>query len=158
MRAECEFYIFRFRPFFEFSNKSAYDLWCARKRKILLLEISNPKVPVAFGRMNHRRFACLPIGANAMLIYFSPLLEEMMCILRLSLIVNADHLTLFAQMPIYPIFLDRNSSRSLIAMRSCFCESRSRTVTVSRSSGPFSPRVSKSMVTPKGVPASSCLA
>src|SRR5262249_45309336 len=37
--------------------------------------------------------------------------------------------------------------RSSIATRSCFIESRSRSVTVSRSAGSFSPSVSKSMVT-----------
>ena len=49
----------------------------------------------------------------------------------------------------------RMSGRSLIATRSCFIESRSRNVTVSRSAASFSPSVSKSTVTPKGVPISS---
>ena len=46
-------------------------------------------------------------------------------------------------------------SKSLIFTRSCSPLSRWRRVTVSASSGPFSPQVSKSMVTPKGVPTSS---
>jgi hypothetical protein len=45
--------------------------------------------------------------------------------------------------------------RSAILTRSCSPPSRWRRVTVSWSSGPFSPRVSKSMVMPKGVPTSS---
>jgi len=49
----------------------------------------------------------------------------------------------------------RMLARSLIAMRSCFIESRSRNVTVSRRAASFSPNVSKSIVTPKGVPTSS---
>jgi hypothetical protein len=47
-------------------------------------------------------------------------------------------------------------SRSLIATRSCFMLSRWRRVTVSFSSSPFSPSVSKSTVMPNGVPISSC--
>jgi len=46
-------------------------------------------------------------------------------------------------------------TKSLIATRSCFIESRSRNVTVSRSAASFSPSVSKSTVTPNGVPISS---
>src|SRR4029453_7145337 len=46
-------------------------------------------------------------------------------------------------------------ARSLMATRSCFMESRSRSVTVSRSAASFSPSVSKSTVTPNGVPISS---
>ena len=46
-------------------------------------------------------------------------------------------------------------ARWLMATRSCFMESRSRTVTVSRSAASFSPSVSKSTVTPNGVPISS---
>src|SRR4029077_17321327 len=46
------------------------------------------------------------------------------------------------------------AGRSCTATRSCFIESRSRNVTVSRSEASFSPSVSKSMVTPKGVPIS----
>jgi hypothetical protein len=49
----------------------------------------------------------------------------------------------------------RRSFRSEIATRSCFMLSRWRKVTVSFFAGPFSPMVSKSTVTPKGVPASS---
>lgn len=55
-------------------------------------------------------------------------------------------------------FYRRDSSqpgRSAIFTRDCAPPSRSRTVTVSASSGPCSPRVSKSMVTQKGVPTSS---
>ena len=53
------------------------------------------------------------------------------------------------------IFSIRNGLSSEIAIRCCFIESRSRTVTVSTFSGSFSPIVSKSTVTPNGVPASS---
>src|SRR5436309_6905649 len=49
----------------------------------------------------------------------------------------------------------RMLAKSLTATRSCFIESRSRSVTVSRSAASFSPSVSKSTVTPKGVPISS---
>lgn len=56
----------------------------------------------------------------------------------------------------YRILSKSRSFSSAIGTRSCFMLSRSRNVTVSRFSGPFSPIVSKSMVTPKGVPASSC--
>src|SRR5438105_786710 len=49
----------------------------------------------------------------------------------------------------------RMLGKSLIAMRSCFIESRSRNVTVSRSAASFSPSDSKSTVTPNGVPTSS---
>src|SRR2546427_3475226 len=49
----------------------------------------------------------------------------------------------------------RMPGRSLIATRSCFMESRSRNVTVSPSAASFSPSVSKSTVTPNGVPISS---
>src|ERR1051326_7288595 len=55
-----------------------------------------------------------------------------------------------------PMRDDKMSGKSLIATRSCFIESRSRKVTVSRSAGSFSPTVSKSMVIPNGVPISSC--
>src|SRR4030081_626895 len=44
----------------------------------------------------------------------------------------------------------RMFAKSLIATRSCFIESRSRKVTVSRSAGSFSPSVSQSTVTPNG--------
>src|SRR5947208_3538026 len=54
------------------------------------------------------------------------------------------------------IFSKSRGNSSLMLMRSCFILSRSRKVTVSFRSGPFSPSVSKSIVTPKGVPASSC--
>ncbi len=53
-------------------------------------------------------------------------------------------------------FSNRSGSKASIRTRVCCMLSRSRKVTVSRSSGPFSPRVSKSIVTPNGVPASSC--
>ena len=49
-------------------------------------------------------------------------------------------------------------SNSSIFTRSCRASSRCRRVTVSFSSGPFSPSVSKSIVMPNGVPASSCRA
>src|SRR5580658_7309358 len=49
----------------------------------------------------------------------------------------------------------KNAKSSEIFNRSCFIVSRSRSVTVSLSSSPFSPSVSKSIVTPKGVPISS---
>ena len=49
----------------------------------------------------------------------------------------------------------RRPFNSAIGMRSCFMLSRCRRVTVSFCPGPFSPMVSKSTVTPNGVPASS---
>src|SRR4051812_27595760 len=56
----------------------------------------------------------------------------------------------------YEIRATSSCTKSPIRTRSCFIESRSRNVTVSRDSSPFSPRVSKSIVTPNGVPISSC--
>src|SRR5205085_4336532 len=53
------------------------------------------------------------------------------------------------------IFEIKMLGKSLIATRSCFIESRSRSVTVSRSEESFSPNVSKSTVMPNGVPISS---
>ena len=55
----------------------------------------------------------------------------------------------------YRIRETRIFGKSLIATRSCFIESRSRKVTVSRRLASFSPSVSKSTVTPNGVPISS---
>src|SRR5581483_7224201 len=52
-------------------------------------------------------------------------------------------------------FGNNTPSSTLIFTRSCFIEARSRKVTVSFSSGPFSRSVSKSIVTPNGVPISS---
>src|SRR6266404_8920598 len=55
----------------------------------------------------------------------------------------------------YAIRIESSSIKSEILMRSCFIESRSRNVTVSRNAASFSPSVSKSTVTPNGVPISS---
>src|SRR6266404_1711474 len=55
----------------------------------------------------------------------------------------------------YAIRTERCSSKSEIFTRSCFMESLSRKVTVSRRLGSFSPSVSKSTVIPNGVPISS---
>jgi len=48
----------------------------------------------------------------------------------------------------YRIFSSKNASNSPMGIRVCSIVSRSRRVTVSFSSSPCSPRVSKSMVTP----------
>src|SRR6266446_3281529 len=60
------------------------------------------------------------------------------------------------ELALYWIFESRRPGSSPIFTRSCFIESRSRSVTVSRNAGSFSPSVSKSTVMPNGVPASSC--
>ena len=57
--------------------------------------------------------------------------------------------------PAYETWGSSSPSRSLIFTRSCAPSSRWRRVTVSSRSGPFSPMVSKSMVTQNGVPPSS---
>src|SRR5439155_18086836 len=56
----------------------------------------------------------------------------------------------------YAIRTERSSIKSEIFTRSCFIESRSRSVTVSCNAASFSPSVSKSTVIPNGVPISSC--
>ena len=55
------------------------------------------------------------------------------------------------------IFASKYAGKSAIFIRSCCMLSRWRRVTVSFNSSPRSPSVSKSIVTPNGVPASSCL-